>query len=207
VAALHASSFTFHVSSFLLPPSSFSSVMFGFKEWALICEALGRGEQSLILRKGGIAEGRAGFRFAHSEFWLFPTLFHEQTAKLKVPAATLLPASREDRMIEVHYAARVEWTAELADWDKVQALAPFHLWQEAEIEKRFQQDAELKVSLAFVRVLRAREPFVFPNLPRYGGCRSWVELPNTPATLQLDAVLDDPTHREREKAIRAAIGR
>ena len=37
--------------------------MFGFKEWTLICDALGRGEQSIILRKGGIAEGRAGFRF------------------------------------------------------------------------------------------------------------------------------------------------
>jgi hypothetical protein len=33
----------------------------GFKEWALVCEALGRGEQTIILRKGGIAEGRGGF--------------------------------------------------------------------------------------------------------------------------------------------------
>ena len=41
---------------------------FGFKEWTLICDALGRGEQSIIMRKGGIAEGRAGFRFEHPEF-------------------------------------------------------------------------------------------------------------------------------------------
>ena len=27
-----------------------------FKEWAVICEALGRGQQALILRKGGIEE-------------------------------------------------------------------------------------------------------------------------------------------------------
>ncbi|MFL6569175.1 MAG: DUF1802 family protein, partial [Chthoniobacterales bacterium] len=33
----------------------------GFKEWALVCEALGRGEQRIIIRKGGIAEGRDGF--------------------------------------------------------------------------------------------------------------------------------------------------
>ena len=49
----------------------------GFKEWTLVCDALGRGEQSIILRKGGIAEGRAGFRFQHPEFLLLPTLFHE----------------------------------------------------------------------------------------------------------------------------------
>jgi hypothetical protein len=34
-----------------------------FKEWAIVCEALGRGGQSIILRKGGIAEGREGFSF------------------------------------------------------------------------------------------------------------------------------------------------
>ena len=40
----------------------------GFKEWALVCAALGSGAQTLILRKGGIAEGRAGFAFKHPEF-------------------------------------------------------------------------------------------------------------------------------------------
>ena len=44
-----------------------------FKEWAVVCAALASGQQSLILRKGGIHEGRDGFRVAHREFWLFPT--------------------------------------------------------------------------------------------------------------------------------------
>ena len=35
----------------------------GFKEWAVVCEATGRGRQCIILRKGGIAEGREGFLF------------------------------------------------------------------------------------------------------------------------------------------------
>ena len=43
----------------------------GFKEWAVVCEALGSGRQSIILRKGGIAEGREGFSFKHREFFLF----------------------------------------------------------------------------------------------------------------------------------------
>ena len=33
-------------------------VQTAFKEWAVIVEALGQGEQIVILRKGGIAEGR-----------------------------------------------------------------------------------------------------------------------------------------------------
>ncbi len=54
----------------------------GFKEWAMVCEALARGRQSLIVRKGGIAEGREGFSFKHEEFHLFPTWFHEQAEKV-----------------------------------------------------------------------------------------------------------------------------
>jgi hypothetical protein len=55
----------------------------GFKEWAIVCEALGRGRQSIILRKGVIAEGRDGFSFRHREFFLFPTYFHEQPEKVR----------------------------------------------------------------------------------------------------------------------------
>ena len=178
----------------------------GFKEWTLVCDALGRGEQSIILRKGGIAEGRAGFRFQHPEFLLLPTLFHEQVAKLRLPADTPLPELCDDGQLEVRYSARVEWTQDVLDWEKVRALAPFHLWQESEIEKRFRQDDKQMVSLAFVRVQRLSEPFVFPNSPRYGGCRSWVQLPNLPASITLFEVLDETTHRTREAQIRAAVG-
>src|SRR5258707_10946188 len=111
--------------------------MFAFKEWTLICEALGAGAQSLIIRKGGIAEGRDGFRFKHSDFLLFPTLFHEQTAKLKLPPDTALPQPRADGQHVVTLAAHVEWTRDVNGWETVQALAPFHLWTEAEIEKGF----------------------------------------------------------------------
>ena len=56
----------------------------GFKEWAVVCNALGRGEQSVIVRKGGIAEGREGFSFRERKFYLFPTFFHEQLEKTRV---------------------------------------------------------------------------------------------------------------------------
>ncbi|SVB17570.1 uncharacterized protein METZ01_LOCUS170424, partial [marine metagenome] len=41
------------------------SVQTAFKEWGVVVEALGRGEQIVILRKGGIAEGDSGFRAEH----------------------------------------------------------------------------------------------------------------------------------------------
>src|ERR1700722_10947138 len=49
-----------------------------FKEWAIVVDALGRGEQIVILRKGGKSEGAGSFKMEHSRFLLFPTLFHQQ---------------------------------------------------------------------------------------------------------------------------------
>src|SRR5262249_32908800 len=159
--------------------------------WTLICDALERGEQSLIVRKGGIAEGRGGFRFKHEKFALFPTLFHEQAAKLKVPEGIALPAARTDGQHEVRLIAHAEWTADVSDWEKVRALAPFHLWQESEIEKRFRQDDTPGVSVAFVRVLLLSEAQVFPDSPKYGGCRSWIEIPDLAVDASLVPVLGE----------------
>ncbi|MEQ1858421.1 MAG: DUF1802 family protein [Chthoniobacteraceae bacterium] len=179
--------------------------MFAFKEWTLICAALARGEQSIILRKGGIAEGRAGFRFQHADFVLFPTLFHEQVNKLRLPASTPLPAQRADGQHEITLAAHVEWTADVTDLEKVCALEPHHLWTRAEIEKRFRQDDAPGVSIAFVRISALSAPLVFPDSPKFGGCRSWIEVPELPAGTALAPVLDDATHVAREAAVRALL--
>jgi hypothetical protein len=178
---------------------------YGFKEWHLICDALGRGAQSIILRKGGIAEGRDGFRFQHDDFLLFPTHFHEQVSRLKLPAETPLPAARADGQLEVQYRARVEWTCEVTALAQLRALAPFHLWQDAVIEERFRHDERLGVSLAFVRVYRLSEPFVFPDSKGYRGCRSWVTLPDLRETIASAPVLSEEAHREREQELRAAL--
>jgi len=179
--------------------------MFAFKEWTLVCDALARGSQSLIIRKGGIAVGRDGFRFKHPEFLLFPTLFHEQAAKLRVPADTTLPAARPDGSHEIRLLARAEWTRDVIDWATVQALEPFHTWAEPEIEKRFRQDDHPGVSIAFVRVFALSVPHVFPDLPKYGGCRSWIEVPDLPANTALKPVLNDAAHLEREAALRKIL--
>jgi hypothetical protein len=177
----------------------------GFKEWTLICDALGRGAQSIILRKGGIAEGQAGFRFQHDDFLLFPTLFHEQLSRLKLPAETPLPAARADGQIELRYRAQVEWTCDITDFASLPALAPFHLWRDAIIEERFRYDEKQGVSLAFVRMHRLSEPFVFPDSTKYGGCRSWVALPDVPETITSAPVLPEEEHRERERQLRVVL--
>ncbi len=65
-----------------------------FKEWAVVCDAILAGRQSVLIRKGGIAEGRAGFEFRHTEFELFPdlvsraTLPHDASARYRRPGSS-----------------------------------------------------------------------------------------------------------------------
>src|SRR3954463_5639962 len=97
----------------------------GFKEWAVVCEALGRGEQAVLLRKGGIAEGRGGFGFRYPEFFLFPTFFHEQLVKVRSPDAEL-PSARQGE-VEIRYFAKLEAQREVTGWEEAARLAPLHI--------------------------------------------------------------------------------
>jgi hypothetical protein len=161
----------------------------GFKEWALVCEALGRGEQTIILRKGGIAEGREGFSFKHREFFLFPTFFHEQVEKVRGEARAL-PAQR-DGEIEVRFFARVELTATITSIETALALEAFHILQPEVVRERFEYDEAPGIHVAFVRVFRLAGPWSFPDARQYGGCRSWVQLPAAPQDIALEPVLGD----------------
>src|SRR3954466_9814206 len=118
----------------------------GFKEWALVCDALGRGEQTILLRKGGIAEGREGFGFKHAEFFLFPTFFHEQLVKVRTPDAKLPAAAGGE--IEIRYLAKLEDEKKITEWSEASSLAPFHILSESVVRERFEyKDAGLNIAL------------------------------------------------------------
>ena len=56
--------------------------------------------------------------------------------------------------------------------------------------------------MAFGRVFRlSAGPWRLVDSPAFGGCRSWIELPEPPAGLELVPVLDEETHRTREEAV------
>jgi hypothetical protein len=163
----------------------------GFKEWALVCEALGRGEQSVLVRKGGIAEGRDGFGFRHSEFFLFPTFFHEQVEKVRGNDVEI-PKAR-DGEIEIRYFAKSVAQREIASWPLAAALEPFHILHEAVVRERFDYK-QSGLHVALVRVFRLAPRWSFPDAARYGGCRSWVPLPECPAEIRFEPVLSDQEH-------------
>ena len=129
------------------------------KEWAVICRALETGRQTLLLRKGGIAEGAGGFRAEHDRFWLYPTQFHQSADQLSPEFASLLcdidQLRTSDGRIVVRTFAHVEQVAYLTSLEQVLSLRGLHGWSEAVVEQRFHYKKP-GVYLFVVRVFAAK---------------------------------------------------
>jgi len=154
-----------------------------FKEWQLVCDTLAAGEQSILLRKGGIAEGKSGFQWQHDDFFFMPTRFHEQAEQLKEDASgknRVLPDADSDE-ISFSLFARTQCTGRLTQWEDVERLDVFHIWKQETIRARFDWGDEPGISWAAVEVWKLPEPWVLKNRKEFGGCRSWIDLPGEEA--------------------------
>jgi len=180
-----------------------------FKEWAIVVDALGHGEQILILRKGGIREGRDGFQIEHPQFLLFPTLFHQQRESVTTEAQ-----ARYDQ-IAPHLAppevVRLEFFAEVAAWRQLDALSTAealrgqHCWRDKVIADRFDWGNAKNIFAIAVRAYRLPLAVELPMSPAYGGCKSWVELEKDIVTTGARLVLDQPAFDHKLNRFLAAL--
>jgi hypothetical protein len=182
-----------------------------FKEWAIVVDALGRGEQIFILRKGGIHEGLGGFKMEHHEFALFPTLFHQQRDSV-IPSAqarfdeisTFFPPPETLRI--AYWAEVVEHHA-IENFETVRALNGQHIWREEVLADRFEWGREQLIYAILVRVHRLELNLELPMLPEYGGCKSWVTLAHAVNTIGSEPLLDDVAFADRRMRFQQAISR
>ncbi|MBV8097640.1 MAG: DUF1802 family protein [Verrucomicrobia bacterium] len=174
-----------------------------FKEWALVCASMLRGETSLIFRKGGVAEGREGFRFQHERFFLFPTFFHEQADRLRIDVPSVEP---EPNLVSFSAYVHVEFTRWIEDLSLLQPLSDLHILKPEVLEQRFAYDDPKGLHLAVIRVFGVIPVWSLALQKSFGGCRSWVELPEAPAELRFTPVIDDSEHASRVQRVCAALG-
>lgn len=155
-----------------------------FKEWQVICDALASGRQAIILRKGGIHEGREGFSFAHDSFFLFPTKFHAQLEQVREGDFTPGKEWEPGDLIEIRHHVQVMAAVTLESWEQVSSLLPYHIYTEQTLKERFDWEgkgmASGSIHVALVRVSQLRQPWRLEYEKRFGGCRSWVDLPEPP---------------------------
>ncbi len=183
----------------ILPESS----AVAYKEWAGVCRALGTGRQTILLRKGGIAETGGVFHPEHGAFWLYPTHLHEAQQGLR--DEDFQPEEDEpSALVRINFFAVVGSVTWVDRLDIVAELPPFHVWTEESILKRFGYRTP-GIWVLGVRVYRRSEPFEVTIQPAHAGCRTWVPLDPPAATNRVTPVLSDEDYAIAHAALSCAL--
>jgi hypothetical protein len=180
------------------------------KEWAVLVDAMARGDIVAMVRKGGIREQRAGFSVRHDRFMLYPTFFHEKANEL---ASRFLPGldaihSRQPApgTIRLEYVADVVGLWEVKELERLREIESMHGLAWHAVESRFNYRNNPVVQVVAVRVSRLPEPALVAEIKRYQGCVSWVELDAGIDVSNVSPVIDDAGLMMRLAVLRNALG-
>jgi len=178
--------------------------MKSLKEWATVVKALENGDQTVILRKGGILETSSGFNMESKKFLLFPTFEHQELSHIKPQFQDYLKNVKENIPKEGYnklssYAEVIE-DVEVSSTDKINELTPFHIWSDSYIAERINWMPEKPMRAVLLRVYKIPE-FNIPLKPEYQGCKSWIDInanTETGTSVLMDSELDSRLKKFRE---------
>jgi len=153
--------------------------MDALKEWATVVKALENGEQTVILRKGGILETASGFKIEAKKFLLFPTFEHQEAKNLKAQFHNYLDEVRQNKPGNEHNIitsyAEVINEVDINSNEKIKALSPFHIWSDSYINERMNWMPEKPIKAVFLRVYTVPQ-FQILIKSEYHGCKSWINI-------------------------------
>ncbi|ELS03965.1 hypothetical protein Xen7305DRAFT_00036910 [Xenococcus sp. PCC 7305] len=175
-----------------------------FKEWAIAVEALATGKTIILLRKGGIREAAQKFQVQHQQVWLYPTYEHQKPHLLKSEYSdkvTIVESGWHPETVTIRTYAQITQTLSVTKSETLQALQPYHIWNEQMIRDRLKWKASQPLSVLFLRVYNLPRPLSIPYDSSYGGCKSWIDLVK-PISLQgLNPILDDHSYQKLAREI------
>ena len=156
------------------------------KEWANVIDALGRGEQVVLIRKGGIADPTFGVEA--QAFYLYPTFFHQGESE-----------HRPSVMI-THWAEVVR-TWRVADLEQLSRLEALVAIPRETLDARYRFRPDQALHIIGVRVWKLAAPVEVGFLEEYGGCRSWLSVDDEIDTTGSTPVLSADALRQRLDAV------
>ncbi len=174
-----------------------------FKEWAGVCHALTTGQQTLILRKGGIAEESGEFVPDQKLFWLYPTYVHEVEQGL-LPEATRPKPPVDPSNVTISALAQVESIGFLGKESGLDALEGLHVWKQETLLKRFHYRSPGLWVLG-VRIYHRPEPAIVTVTPEQTGCKTWVHLESSLSTTGVVPVLQDQDFSDRISRLQSIL--
>lgn len=149
------------------------------KEWSVAVDALADGDTILLLRKGGIKEHKGRFAAEADRVLLFPTFEHQKPELLKPDYRDqVVPVEKgwHPQTITLKAWAEITHIFLTQDAQKVEALAPFHIWQPQLAQERLKWKVKQPLYVLTLRTYRLANPMTMPWQSAFGGCRSWLDL-------------------------------
>ena len=154
-------------------------IMNALKEWATVVKALENGDQTIILRKGGILETSSGFKIESKKFLLFPTYEHQGSDGIKPQFQNYLDEIKKDQPKNGHNKitsyAEVLHEVDLDSEEKISELSPFHIWSDSYIKTKMNWMPEKPMKVVFLKITKIPE-LEIPIKSEYQGCKSWIDI-------------------------------
>lgn len=131
------------------------------KEWSNVVAALGRGEQIVLIRKGGIAD--PSFGVEAERFYLYPTYFHQGESEAR-------------RSVTITHWCEVVRTWSVRDEESLAKLARAVVLPYETLEARYRFRPDQALYVIAVRTYTLAQPCEVRFRDEYGGCKSWVSV-------------------------------
>jgi hypothetical protein len=165
-----------------------------YKEWAVVCQAVAEGRQTILLRKGGIADSGGIFRPQYQDFLLYPTYYHEQRTGIIAEWHTRLATVEANRppagWIRLSHWVHVRQVEYLDNLAALNALRSQHIWSDEVVRQRFHY-RQPGVFVLHIEAQALPQVIERPERPEYAGCKSWV-------ILDPPVVWEDPSAQQME---------
>ena len=182
-----------------------ASCAVALKEWATVLQAMARGEQLVLIRKGGLIEPGSGFELVSHAFVLYPTFEHQAVQYLRPEFQRYFDEAAQRRapegQVRVDLVGVVVSSVQSRDPRVVERLREFHIYNDAFLAQRLKWQPEQPLVIAVIRAFRLATPQVISVAPAYAGCKSWVTL-DAPIPLEgARPVLDDAAFDARLRTL------
>ncbi len=131
------------------------------KEWSNVVAALAKGEQVILIRKGGIAD--PSFGVEAERFYLYPTYFHQGESEAR-------PS------VSVTHWCEVVQTWSVRNAAMLDALEPLVVMPRETLDARYNFRPDQALYVIAVRTWQLAEPVEVRHRDEYSGCKSWISV-------------------------------
>lgn len=164
---------------------------YAFREWNKVCYAIKNGKQSILIRKGGIHEGKKGFKWSHDKFFLLRSYYHFENKLLKDSYIEKNLETSNNLHLEVY--CEIVLKKFVSNKEIINKLFSYHVYNQNLIDERFNYNDVKGLNIAVIKTYKLKNPINVGKTEDYKGCKSWFLINNKylQNNLKMHAILDE----------------